>query len=136
MGQMLQQVVRGNKFRPVTVKDVVTAVAKNASKVLLLFATSVRGGKPHQGLHASLARLTCIERCCLWAMTAQDVYKSLLLRLQHSVCIASPDLSPDSTLLSSTTTQAHMQVSLHAYTLCKLPDDATADAAGTRQKLQ
>ena len=52
MGQMLQQIIRGNKFRPVTVKDVATAVAKNAPKVLLLFATSVLGGKPHHGLHA------------------------------------------------------------------------------------
>lgn len=41
MGQMLQQVVRGNRFRPVTVKDVAAAAAKNASKVLLLFATAI-----------------------------------------------------------------------------------------------
>lgn len=34
MGQMLQQVSRGNKFRPTTVKDVTAALAaKNAPKV-------------------------------------------------------------------------------------------------------
>ena len=51
MGQMMQQVIRGNKFRPVTVKDVATA-AKNAPKVLLLFATSLLASKSHQGSHA------------------------------------------------------------------------------------
>ena len=35
MGQMLQQVNRGNKFRPTTVKDVTAALAaKNVPKVL------------------------------------------------------------------------------------------------------
>lgn len=53
MGQMMQHVIRGIKFRPVTVKDVATAAAaKNAPKVLLLFATSLLAGKPHQDLHA------------------------------------------------------------------------------------
>ena len=48
MGQMMQQVIRGNKFRPVTVKDVATAIAaKNARKVLLLFAMLLVIGKPH-----------------------------------------------------------------------------------------
>ena len=61
MGQMLQQVVRGNRFRPVTVKDVAAAAAKNASKVLLLFAAAITLDSMHPRSACKLTRRMCTE---------------------------------------------------------------------------
>lgn len=61
MGQMLQQVVKGNRFRPVTVKDVAAAAAKNASKVLLLLQQQQLLTACTQGLHASWLGLSALR---------------------------------------------------------------------------